>query len=137
MAEEFKIRFKTVIKNVIPAVVVMAAGLGGTYVVYNNYLSDRVSASQVSGLEPAAGGDETITAAPAAAPATSGGHARCRRHATGAAPAAKVYNDEGEDSGNGPDAAAPASGSAPAGGTAAPAASPDAPVKASPDSTSK
>jgi hypothetical protein len=125
MTEEIKVRFKTVFKNVIPAVVVMTAGLIGTYLVYNNYLSDRVSASQVSGLEPAAGGDETITAAPAAsdeqftpaaAPSTTGGAA-----------AVKVYKDEGEDSGNGPDTA-----TSPASGTATPPVAGDTPVKPAP-----
>ena len=109
MAEEIKARFKTVIKNVIPAVVVMVTGLVGTYLVYNNYLGDRLSASQVNSLEPAAGGDETTTA-----PASSsdekftpaaGAPAASNTPASGT----KVYTDEGEDSGNGADAA-PAAG---------------------------
>jgi len=135
MTEEIKVRFRTVFKNVMPAVVVMTAGLVGTYLVYNNYLSDRVSASQVNDLEPAAGGDETTTAAPATAtPAASNEQftpAVAPPAASGAASATtKVYNDEGEDSGNGPDTTAN-----PASGTATPPATVGTPVKPAPATT--
>jgi hypothetical protein len=137
MTEEIKFRFKTVFRNVMPAVVVMAAGLVGTYLVYNNYLSDRVGASQVNNLEPAAG-DETTTAAPAAdAPAASSEQFTpaavpppAAGDAEGAAAGTKVYNDEGEDSGNGPDTTA-----TPAGDTATPPATGDAPAKPAPATT--
>ena len=109
MSEEYKVRFRSVLKNVMPAVVVMFTGLLGSYLVYNSYLSDRVEASDFSALEPAAG-DETVDkpageAAPA--PATEEKFVPVSKDkAAVAVPAPegeKVISDEGADSGSSAD----------------------------------
>lgn len=57
--------FTRIIKNVLPAVVVLVAGLFGINFVYNTYMKD--GASTVITLEPAAGEDAAVTEEGAAA----------------------------------------------------------------------
>ena len=46
---------RNIIMNVTPAIAVMVAGIVGAYMVYDNYFSDNITASQLSNFEPAAG----------------------------------------------------------------------------------
>lgn len=48
-----KAQLKNVVKNVMPSVMVLAAGLVGAMLVHNSYLSD--DARRLNSLEPAAG----------------------------------------------------------------------------------
>lgn len=57
-----KITSRNILRNVLPALAVMIAGLIGAYLVYDNYLADRGVAAQMAGLDPAAG-DAAGTAA--------------------------------------------------------------------------
>ena len=62
------------VKNVLPAVAIMVAGLAGAYLVYDNYFN-REQAAAVSTIEPAAGVEATTavsTDAAVAAPVDAG-----------------------------------------------------------------
>src|SRR5688572_21812634 len=52
--EKRTMKTKNIIRNILPSVAVMVAGLMGAYLVYQNYFEDNV-ALQVSTYEPAAG----------------------------------------------------------------------------------
>lgn len=51
---------KNVIRNVLPSLAVMVAGLLGAYMVYQNYFEDNI-ALQISTYEPAAGDEPGAT----------------------------------------------------------------------------
>lgn len=52
---EKKTSVTNILRNVMPAFAVMALGLGGAYLVYENYFSDRIEGSKYSAIAPAAG----------------------------------------------------------------------------------
>lgn len=46
-----------IMRNVMPAFAVMALGLGGAYLVYENYFSDSIEGRKYSSIAPAAGSE--------------------------------------------------------------------------------
>lgn len=63
-------QLKNIVKNIVPALAIMVIGVGGAYVTYDKFFSDKVSAEQASIMEPAAGEDAAAPVADTAAPAT-------------------------------------------------------------------
>ena len=102
MSNEDKVQFKRVMKNVMPAVVVMVTGLFGTFLVYNTYLSDRVDAGDFSTLEPAAG-DETVDKTAPAAESKPAVAAPVEEKFVPVEKDKAVISDEGADSGSSTD----------------------------------
>jgi hypothetical protein len=103
MSDEYKIQFKRVMKNVMPAIVVMVTGLFGTFLVYNTYLSDRVDAGDFGALEPAAG-DETVDRTAATAVDSNATVAAAEEKFVPVEKDKAVIVDEGADSGSSTDA---------------------------------
>jgi len=67
MTSDNKFGLRNIFKSMAPAVSVVIAGVVGAYLVYDNYLSDRMSAAQVSGYEPAAGDENNTMVSPGVA----------------------------------------------------------------------
>lgn len=86
---------KNIFKNIAPAVVVMAAGLLGAFMVYDSYFSGRTEAGVYSEIAPAAGEEAVVveeTAEETAAPVEAAGIefvSKAEESAEGAAEAAQ------------------------------------------------
>lgn len=66
-------QLNNIIKSITPALVVMIVGLGGAYLTYNMFFSNKVATPEFSAVEPAAGDAvATGTDVPAAVTATEG-----------------------------------------------------------------